>query len=1051
MPNNTREEKIVVVAGDGIGPEVCTEALKVLQVVNEVRGTRVGVSLNIEHALIGGAAIESTGHPCPESTLEACRSAKAILLGAVGGPQWPRPIDPKDPSKGLTPRPEEGILQLRKSLDLYANLRPASFASESLVACSPLKEEVVRGTEFTLCGGVYFGERKEGDIDGQALDTMPYSADEVRRIARLSGHLAMQHRPPLAVHSIDKANVLATSRLWRRIVTETFEKEFPKVPLDHHLVDSAAMLMIKNPRALNGIVLTENMFGDILSDEASVIRPIHGSAPDIAGQGIANPIGTILSVAMMLRYSLNMEAEARAVEKAVRRVLDPIDEGGHGFRTRDLAGGDKSTVETGNRRGLLLKRPSGRRPMTLCEKIICHGAIGLEAPGQVQPGDMVCVSVDWTLASELTWKGMEKTYDQMDRPKIRRNDRFWLAIDHTVDPRINDQPKPQELIKASKTFAEEAELVDFYEPNYTILHTEFCRERAQPGMIVIGADSHSCSAGNVGAFAVGLGAADVVMPLVTGETWFKVPETVEIRFVGRPPFGIGGKDTILYVLGELKRNTWRLNFTGSGLRHLSCDARFAISNMATEFGGIAGVFEADEVTAAYIAKRKDPQHKNSALYFRADPDAAYAESHVIDLSKVDSLVALYPSPDNVVPVDEVAGMQLDGCFIGACTTAEEDLILAALILEAGLARGWVPSVNGKRKVTPGSVPIIAKLRRLGLLEVYEKCGFEVGAPGCSYCIAVAADKAGEGEVWLSSQNRNFKNRMGKGSIGNLASAATVAASSFEMKVRNPRELLNAIDQTRYQRMLEIWMEKGDPIVISEPNPVLANSTDAAATTTTTAAADVPALPKFETTITGKVQRFDDHVDTDAIIPAEFMPGVSDEDLGTHAFQYFRPEFIPRIAEGRFGSGSSREEAPRALRGAGIQAVIARSYAFIYGRNQPMMSLLGITINDDRFYELAQEGADIVIDVKERVVECGGERFGFGLSLMEERLMAGGGVTEMYKRYGGRLFRVAMQDDDTAAATQGKGGCGSGDAASTSITATTGAACQDSQQQEQLAW
>jgi hypothetical protein len=308
------------------------------------------------------------------------------------------------------------------------------------------------------------------------------------------------------------------------------------------------------------------MFGDILSDEASVIpgslgllpsaslnglpngegiglyEPIHGSAPDIAGQGIANPIGTILSVALMLRYSLGMEPEARAVENVVRRTLDLVEEGGHGYRTRDLAG-DKSTVEIGEcivaslraellslcsaeDRGLLLTRPAGRRPMTLCEKIICHGAIGLEAPGQVKPGDMVCVSVDWTLASELTWKGMEKTYDLMGRPTIRRNDRFWLAIDHTVDPRINDQPKPRELIQASEAFAKEAGLVDFYEPNYTILHTEFCRERAQPGMIVIGADSHSCSAGNVGALAVGLGAADVVMPLVTGETWFKVPETV---------------------------------------------------------------------------------------------------------------------------------------------------------------------------------------------------------------------------------------------------------------------------------------------------------------------------------------------------------------------------------------------------------------------------------------------------------------------------------------------------------------------------------------------
>ncbi|KAF8985181.1 hypothetical protein BGZ46_005727 [Entomortierella lignicola] len=1057
-----KQSTVVLLPGDGVGPEVIAEAKRVLELVAKVRSHKVNITFKEE--LIGGASIDAAGTALTDAALASCKAADAILLGAVGGPKW---------ATG-NPRPEQGLLALRKSLDLYANLRPCTFASDSLIAHSPLKESIVKGVDFMmireLVGGIYFGDRKEAtEEDGYAYDTLPYSKAEIERVTRLAASLALQHEPAWPIHSIDKANVLASSRLWRKTVTEVIEKEYPQLKVDHHLVDSAAMFLIKNPRGLNGVILTENMFGDILSDEASVIpgslgllpsaslnglpekgkpclgvyEPIHGSAPDIAGQGVANPVGTILSAAMLLRYSLDLEAEAVAVEDAVRKVLDDTDRAGYAFRTRDL-GGQKTTKEVGDKilevlekelfglnaaegapvvRPLALTRTSGRRGMTISEKIIAHNAIGLSAPGNVKPGDMVCVSVDWTLASELTWKGMDKTYDQMGRPNVYRNDRFWLAIDHTVDPSINHLEKPQELIKASTDFANEAKLIDFYGANYSILHTEFYRERAQPGQLIIGADSHSCSAGAVGAFAVGLGAADVVMPLVTGETWFKVPETVEIRFVNQPPFGIGGKDAILYVLQQLKRNTVAfersVEYTGPGLKHLSCDARFALSNMATEFGGIAGVCEADEITAAYIAKRKNPQHKNSALYFKADEDAEYAETHVIDLSKVESLVALYPDPDNCVSVDECAGTKLDGCFIGACTTAEEDLILAALVLEAGLKKGLVPALGGKRKVTPGSVPIVAKLRRLGLLKVYEQAGFEIGAPGCSYCIAVAADRAGEGEVWLSSQNRNFRNRMGKGAIGNLASAATVAASSFDMKIRNPRDLLDSIDHARYEEMLEMWIEKGKPVVYSEPSPVYYDAK-------TDGQSLPPPPPSFSATIKGRVQRFEDNIDTDAIIPAQFMPGTSDEDLGTHAFQFVKPEFRELAKQGfdivvggsGFGSGSSREEAPRALRGAGIKAVIAKSYAFIYARNQPNMSLLGITLEDESFYKHAQEGAEISIDVKERKIHCGGQVYPFGLSLMEERLLAGGGVTEMYKTYGKQLFRVAT------APAEASGSCGS---------------------------
>ncbi|RHZ76683.1 hypothetical protein Glove_194g145 [Diversispora epigaea] len=236
----------------------------------------------------------------------------------------------------------------------------------------------------------------------------------------------------------------------------------------------------------------------------------------------------------------------------------------------------------------------------------------------------------------------------------------------------------------------------------------------------------------------GLGAADVVMPLVTGETWFKVLETVEIKFVGKLHFSIGGKDTMLHVLEELKRNTVAferaVEYTGPGLKYLLCDARFAISNMTTEFGDIADVFE------------------------------------------VDSLVALYPSADDIFPAKNVEGKKLDGVFIGICTTAEEDLILADLVLEQGLKKGYRPSIGGKRCVTPGSLPVIVKLHRLGLVKFYEQAGFEIRTPGCSY----------------------------EGAIGNLESTATVAASSIEMKIKDPKELIDLIDPEKYKEFLEQW-------------------------------------------------------------------------------------------------------------------------------------------------------------------------------------------------------------------------------------------------------
>lgn len=316
------------------------------------------------------ASIDATGSPLTDEALQAAKTAHAVWLGAVGGPKW---------GTGKV-RPEQGILKLRKEMGTFGNLRPCSFASPSLTKISPLKESVCEGTDFMiireLTGGIYFGDRKEADPDADpksehgeeyALDTEPYRRSEIERVTRLAAFLALKKSPPSKVWSLDKANVLATSRLWRRVFEETMKKEFPQLEFGHHLIDSAAMLMVKNPRALNGVIVTSNLFGDIISDEASVIpgslgllpsaslsgipdgtsrcngiyEPIHGSAPDIAGKGIVNPVASLLSVAMMLLYSFDMKSESEAVEEAVKNVIES------GVTTGDI-GGKATTKEVGD-------------------------------------------------------------------------------------------------------------------------------------------------------------------------------------------------------------------------------------------------------------------------------------------------------------------------------------------------------------------------------------------------------------------------------------------------------------------------------------------------------------------------------------------------------------------------------------------------------------------------------------------------------------------------------------------------------------------------------
>ena len=336
--------KVGVIRGDGIGPEIVAEALKVLDKVAE----KYNETFDYTDILLGGASIDATGKPLTEEALETAKSCDAVLMGSIGGNTTTSPWYKLEPSK----RPEAGLLAIRKALNLFANLRPAYLYEELKEAC-PLRDDII-GDGFDmmimreLTGGLYFGERKTEEVDGvmTATDTLTYNENEIRRIAKRGFDIAMKRRRK--VTSVDKANVLDSSRLWRKIVEEV-AKDYPEVTYEHMLVDNCAMQLVKDPKQFD-VILTENMFGDILSDEASMVtgsigmlssaslndtkfglyEPSGGSAPDIAGKGIANPIATILSAAMMLRYSFDLDKEADAIENAVKKVLKA------GYRTIDI-------------------------------------------------------------------------------------------------------------------------------------------------------------------------------------------------------------------------------------------------------------------------------------------------------------------------------------------------------------------------------------------------------------------------------------------------------------------------------------------------------------------------------------------------------------------------------------------------------------------------------------------------------------------------------------------------------------------------------------------
>ena len=352
--------RIAVMPGDGIGQEVTPEAQKVLQVV----GKATGASFEFEHGLVGGAAIDATGGPLPEATLALCKQSQAILFGSVGGPRWD--------NVGQEVRPERGLLRIRKELDLFANLRPAT-CFPMLVDASPLKRSVVEGTDLMvireLTGGLYYGEPRgrQAEPGGgeRGINTMTYTTREIERVARAAFDVAMKRRRKLA--SVDKSNVLIVSQLWRDVVNRV-AADYPTVELEHILVDNCAMALVQHPTRFDTIV-TENTFGDILSDEAAILagsmgmlpsaslggtiglyEPVHGTAPDIAGKGLANPIAAILSASMLLRYSLDRGSDADRVDAAVLRVLE------QGHRTADIRGDGGRAVGTAQMGDLIARQ-----------------------------------------------------------------------------------------------------------------------------------------------------------------------------------------------------------------------------------------------------------------------------------------------------------------------------------------------------------------------------------------------------------------------------------------------------------------------------------------------------------------------------------------------------------------------------------------------------------------------------------------------------------------------------------------------------------------------
>ncbi len=669
-------------------------------------------------------------------------------------------------------------------------------------------------------------------------------------------------------------------------------------------------------------------------------------------------------------------------------------------------------------------------PMTATQKLLAH-AVGLAS---VQAGDVISLPIDWAIASELALKGMLVTNRQLGEPALAREDRFFLAVDHTVSPFRDPGDytvNAKGLIALAEGFRRRYPGIRFAGANETILHTFPFERLFRPGDVVVGADSHSIYHGGLGAFSIGLGAADVMAAMVMGKFLLRVPEAIRIDIEGELPTMLTGKDLILAILQRFKRNTIAMERTveygGEGLRHLSVSARGTLCNMGAEFGAMTSFVIPDEVVARFLATRRG-EFNQGGVYFRPDEAAAYVAREVMTLGlDMAPRVAVHPSPDNVYAVNDepVAGKVFDIAFVGSCTATPEEFVLAALTADAALRAGWTPVDSGNpmaRMFSPSSANIAAMLQTHGLIDPLERAGFKVGRSGCSFCLGVDGSAAPAGAWLLGTHNRTFENRTGKGSFSMASNAAVVMASSFGMRVRDPRELLPHFDQERYDRIMAELRGRDLAVEFNYAEPVSVADRQVSATSA------VPgATGPVVSTICSKVVRFGDNVDTDAIIAGRFCHIEDVRELGRHAFENDRGEgvFAQKVeAEGHgivaagegWGSGSSREEAVYALIGAGVKLVLAKSLAFIHRRNLVNQNLPFRLIHpqDHLLYdELVQEGSELQVDlVKNQLYVTGQpERVVRLLPLFPEEvaIQGMGGLAEAYRAHGvGTLG--AIQDE-----------------------------------------
>ncbi len=766
---------ITVLPGDGIGPEVTREAVRALRRVAAVYGHE----FTIEESDIGAAAYRKHGSVLPAQTLDACLASDAVLLGAVGSPE----MEHLPPSQ----RPEAGLLLLRKGLGGFANLRPA-FCDEALIDASPLRPEIVRGADILivreLLGGIYFNET--------------YSVPQIERVARVAFEMAASRRRK--VTSVDKANVLETSRMWRDVVTRV-AADYPDVQLEHLYVDACAMLLVTNPRPFD-VILTDILFGDILSDEAAAFtgslgmlpsaaiggkvdlyEPVHGSAPDLAGRNVANPIGAIASAAMLLRHTAKLEQEARALENAIARVLAA------GYRTADL-GGRVSTSEMGE---LVVNAIA---PRTLFDKV--WDAHVVHQPPDGPP----LLYIDLHLVHEVT---SPQAFDGLREAGrgVRRPEATIATVDHNV-PTTNPRDLAGDPIAAKQIEALRANCAEFGITLYDIGSAQQGIVHVigpelgltQPGMTIVCGDSHTSTHGAFGALAFGIGTSDVEHVLATQCLPWTKPKTMTVEVIGQLCEGVTAKDLALAMIETMGTGGAAghvIEYSGAAVRALSMEARMTLCNMSIEAGARAGMVAPDETTFAYLGCE--------AAEWRAlqtDAGAAFDRTVIIDATAVAPQVTWGTTPAMVVPISErvpaprdsameralaymalepgtpIETISIDRVFIGSCTNGRlEDLRAAARVV-----RGYSVARGVKAMVVPGSQLVKRTAEEEGLDRVFRAAGFEWREPGCSMCLGMNADVLQPGERCASTSNRNFEGRQGRGGRTHLVSPAMAAAAAI---------------------------------------------------------------------------------------------------------------------------------------------------------------------------------------------------------------------------------------------------------------------------------